>query len=331
MSEYLHGSVFPSEETVPYPRAKWERPLPRIPIDTFNASCIPAGVRLEFIVRGKSLRIGFSLVQSTAQLKAFIALNRQLRPGFRQGFELWDDSQLLNFAEPAEGELSVDLALPPGENKLRLYLPELLPLRLESIEIEQGIIKPADRGPRWLAYGDSITEGWSTSYAGCNWANTLARKLDADLINVGYGGSARGEIAIAEQIAELEADIISISYGTNCWSRVVHSRGMFVEGLKAFVDIIRHTQPKVPIVAISPLIRPDAEKQPNVLGANLADLRSIFEKHFKQRIEQGDNNLQLIAGFDLIGEGDLVDGIHPGNEGHQRIAEALHAPFASIL
>ncbi len=331
LNSVLRGCVFPPRGTVPYPRAEWEEPLPRIPIDTFYASCIPAGVRLEFVAAGDKLRIDFSTVESSQEIRAFIDLNRQLRPNFKQGFELWADSQLISFAELAGSEMSVELPLPRGENRLTVYLPELTPLCLNALEVVGGTIAAIESGPRWLAYGDSITEGWSSSHSGHSWANTLARDTDLDLVNFGYGGSARGEVAIAEQIAMQQADVISISYGTNCWSRVVHSSGLFAEGLKVFVEIVRQAQPSVPIVAISPLLRPDAESQRNTQGASLADLRNVFEQYFRARVEQGDNNIVLVEGLGLITEEDLVDGIHPGDDGHQKVAGALAGPFTSAF
>tara|TARA_B110000444_G_scaffold257151_1_gene295023 strand:+ start:809 stop:1762 length:954 start_codon:yes stop_codon:yes gene_type:complete len=316
---------------VPYPRVEWEEPLPRIPIDTFHASCIPAGLRLEFIAKGDQLIIDFEVIRPSENLMKFLDLNRLLRPTFHQGFELWDSSRFVSFVEINGNEQFVKLPLEPGENRLTVYLPELIPLRVKGIEALKGSIAAVDPGPRWLAYGDSITEGWSSNYSGYSWANTLARKIDLDLVNFGYGGSARGEVAIAEQIAGQQAEVISICYGTNCWSRVVHSKNLFAEGLKVFVEILRRSQPNVPIVAISPLLRPDAESQKNTQGASLGDLRDIFEGFFRRLINEGDDNIVLVEGFDLIMEKDLVDGVHPGNNGHQKVAEALVRPFTSVL
>lgn len=331
LNSVLRGCIFPTLGSVPYPRLEWEEPLPRVPIDTYHASCIAAGVRLEFVAIGDRLRIEFLTVQSSEEIRAFIDLNRQLRPDFKQGFEMWNESQLLSFVEIDGGEQFVELPLPPGENQLTVYLPELLPLTITGLEVAKGGIAGIDPGPRWLAYGDSITEGWSSSYSGYSWTNTLARISGLDLVNLGYGGSARGEVAIAEQIAGQRAEVISISYGTNCWSRVAHSSGLYAEGLKVFVDIIRQAHPGVPIVAISPLLRPDAENQKNTLGASLGDLRDIFEDYFKQRVVQGDDNIVLVEGLELVSEGDLVDGIHPGDEGHQKVAGALVGPYASVF
>ena len=66
-----------------------------------------------------------------------------------------------------------------------------------------------------------------------------ARANGLDVVNLGYAGAARGEIASAEELAGLPADLISISYGTNCWTRTPHSAAAFREGLRAFLDVVR--------------------------------------------------------------------------------------------
>ena len=79
----------------------------------------------------------------------------------------------------------------------------------------------------------------------------MGRQRSLDVVNLGYAGSARGEIVSAEQLASLTADVISVAHGTNCWSRTPHSEAMFRAGLEAFFDLLRQGHPRTPIVAIS--------------------------------------------------------------------------------
>ena len=92
-------------------------------------------------------------------------------------------------------------------------------------------------------------------------------------MNLGYAGSARGELPSAQQIAALDADVISISHGTNCWSRIPFSTALFAAQTRAFLAFVRAGHPDMPIVVTSPILRPDAETTPNALGATLVDLR----------------------------------------------------------
>ena len=89
-----------------------------------------------------------------------------------------------------------------------------------SLTAVGGEIAPAPALPRWLAYGDWTTQGWIASGPSQGWAAIAARKAHLNLINMGYAGAGRGEIASAEHIAGLNADVISIAYGESCWTRV---------------------------------------------------------------------------------------------------------------
>ena len=142
-------------------------------------------------------------------------------------------------------------------------------------------------------------------------------------MNLGYAGAARGEIASAEELAVLPADAITVAHGTNCWTRTPHGAALFAEGLRAFFAIVREGHPGTPIVALSPILRVDAERKANRLGATLAELRAAFERVVDERIAAGDRRLALVKGGALVPAGELPDGIHPDDRGHARIARAV--------
>jgi lysophospholipase L1-like esterase len=196
--------------------------------------------------------------------------------------------------------------------------PTLLGLRAIG-----GEIAPAPRQPRWLCYGDSIVEGWKASGPAWAWPALAGRAHGLDVVNLGYAGAARGELASAEEIAALDADLITIAHGTNCWTRTPHGEALFAEGLRAFLDLVREGHPTSPVVALSPILRVDAETKPNRLGATLADLRRAFERVVSERIAAGDARLVLVPGRELVPAAELPDGIHPDDAGHARIARAL--------
>jgi lysophospholipase L1-like esterase len=103
------------------------------------------------------------------------------------------------------------------------------------------------------------------------------------------------------------------------------------EDLRAFLAIVRQGHPRTPIVAVSPILRPDAEAQPNRLGATLADLRAAFERVVRERIGAGDARLVLVPGLPLLAATQLGDGIHPDDAGHAAIADAVGSVCAQAL
>jgi lysophospholipase L1-like esterase len=158
-----------------------------------------------------------------------------------------------------------------------------------------------------------------------------ARECGLDVVNLGYAGAARGELASAQELAQLRADVISIAHGTNCWTRTPHSAELLAAGLRAFLALVRAGHPRTPIVAISPILRVDAERTPNALGATLADLRAAFERtvlelggaEAQPAASRPPPALTLVRGLALLPPERLPDGIHPDDAGHASLARAL--------
>jgi lysophospholipase L1-like esterase len=272
-------------------------------------------VRLEFVGDAAAVDIEYSCASDDLGYRG---------TGAGTTFSVWRGGE-----QVTEVVASVDggtLRLPLGEpldEVITVYLPEGMRPTLYAVQPIEGTLAPARRGPRWLAYGDSITEGWVASGPANAWPAIAARDYGLDLVNLGYAGAARGEIPSAEQIAATSADVISIAYGTNCWTRTPHSCGQFREGLLAFLAIVRQGHPETSIVVASPVLRPDAEAQPNRLGATLADLRAETEEVVVDLRAAGDVRLTLVKGLPLLSAGQLPDGIHPGDAGHAILAEAI--------
>ena len=176
-----------------------------------------------------------------------------------------------------------------------------------------------------------MAEGWTVTAPDRAWPMVAARDCGLDVANLGYAGAARGEIPSAEEISDLDADLITISHGTNCWTRIPHSTDLFAAGLAAFLAIVRQGHPDTPIVAISPIVRPDAEATENRLGATLADLRAVFEQTVAQLIAAGDRHLRLIKGLPIVAPELLDDDIHPGDAGHAALAAAIGPALGEVL
>ncbi|MFI8791494.1 SGNH/GDSL hydrolase family protein [Streptomyces sp. NPDC055105] len=217
----------------------------------------------------------------------------------------------------------VRLPLPRPDGKYTVHLPEVLRSLIHDVRPVGGTLEPVARAPRWLVYGDSIVEGWAASRPQLAWPAVAGRALGVEGVNLGYAGAARGELASAQQLASLEADIITVAYGTNCWSRTPHTAGLLYETTLAFLAAVRTGHPRTPLLVVSPVHRPDAEATPNALGANLAQLRDAVERATRDTLRGGDDRLSLLPGVGLLTPAHLVDGVHPGDEGHALLARAV--------
>src|SRR5437588_8495634 len=314
---FVRGCAFEATSTVPYPRA--DPAETRIPRDTWHTAQLPVGVRLEIV--GEAESVDISYVTATDDLG-------YRGDGAGRVFSLWRGGKLVDEEKADFGESRVRLALGgwPGDERAIVYLPEGMKPTIKSLGGVGGRIEPAPADqPRWIAYGDSVAEGWAASGPAYAWPAVAGRQHGLDVVNMGYAGAARGELASAEQIANLEADVISITHGTNCWTRTPHSVEMMSAAVAAFIDVVRQGHAETPIVVVSPVLRPDAEDTPNRLGASLSDLRAAMEEAAAER------DVVLVPGRDLIGPDELADGIHPDDEGHRILAQVIGAEVANAL
>jgi lysophospholipase L1-like esterase len=324
--EALRGSGWEGDVQVPYPRAD-PADSNRLPGDTWATALLPVGVRFELVGDATSVEIDYVCATDDLGYRG---------AGAGTAFTAFRGGKQLSKAEASIHGGTVELELAGGtpaeaSSVITIYVPEGMRPTIFEVRPIGGSLEAAPRGPRWIAYGDSITEGWIASGPAFGWTAIAARQYGLDVVNLGYAGSCRGEIASAEQIAALPADVISLAYGTNCWTRTPHSRSLFRTGLHAFLEIVRQTHPTTPIVVASPIIRPDAEATPNRLGATLADLREEVEDLISVLRDAGAVNLHLVRGLPLLSGHQLPDGVHPGDDGHHILAEAIGGAVARAV
>lgn len=336
---YLRGAAWHSGAGVTYPRAD-PADVGRLHADTWGTASLPVGVRLEIV--GNATHLDVQYHAATDELGY-----RDVGAGTK--FAVWRNGRCIDAQSAVVGRSDVRLVLRDEhaidnraiddhavdqraiDDRAIVYLPEGMKPSILSIAGIGGTIEPAPRQPRWLAYGDSIVEGWIASGPASAWPAIAGRTFGLDVFNLGYAGSARGEVVSAEHVGALDADVISISHGTNCWTRIPHSVEQMLANTTAFLRIVRAGQPGVPIVVASPVVRPDAEDTPNKLGATLADLRDAMERATQQAIDSGDSLLTLVHGRRVLSADLLADGVHPGDAGHALLAQVFGTAVAAAL
>lgn len=307
---FVRGAAWPIGAGASYPRAD-PADVGRLPADTWGTATLPVGVRLEIV--GDAAEVEVDYVTTTDDFG-------YRGPGAGTTFAVWRGGAQVD-EQPAELGLGrVRLSLGSGDDRAIVYLPEGMKPLVTALAGVGGSIEPAPRQPRWLAYGDSIAEGWIASGPAGAWPAIAGREHGFDVVNLGYAGSARGEIVSAEHVAALDGDVISVTHGTNCWTRIPFSVDLMRANTEAFLRIVRAGHPGVPIVVASPVVRPDAEETPNKLGATLQDLRGAMEDAFAAVADDG---MTLVPGGGVLDPGLLADGVHPGDEGHRVLAAAF--------
>jgi len=111
---------------------------------------------------------------------------------------------------------------------------------------EDAVILPAEEYTHTkpiVFYGSSITQGACASHPGNSYVNMLSRRLDTDVVNLGFSDGCKGEELMAEYIAGLNMSVLVYDYDHNA-STIEHLSQTHERTFK----IIREKQPNLPYV-----------------------------------------------------------------------------------
>ncbi|MBQ8409169.1 MAG: hypothetical protein IJY39_09940 [Clostridia bacterium] len=159
-------------------------------------------------------------------------------------------------------------------------------------------------------YGSSITQGGCASRPGTCYQGWLSRWFDADYINLGFSGSAKGEDEIADYVASLSmsAFIYDYDYNSPTYETLVDTH-------EKMLRKVREAHPEVPIICASrprfPL-NPEETARRDLIAANVEKLKA-----------EGDRLISFIPGKELLAFGGTegtVDYCHPTDLGFYSMA-----------
>ena len=181
--------------------------------------------------------------------------------------------------------------------------------------------QPYGREKPIVYYGSSITQGGCASRPGMSYESIVSRRINADYINLGFSGSAKGEDEIAEYISNLEMSCFVYDYDHNS-PTVEHLRNTHEKMFKR----IRQNNRDLPIVIMS---------RPKFHLTNEEELRlNVIRKTFHNAVENGDKNVYLIEGVKLMemaGNDGTVDNCHPTDFGFASMAKVVGDALEKIL
>ncbi|MCF0233934.1 MAG: SGNH/GDSL hydrolase family protein [Thermoguttaceae bacterium] len=212
----------------------------------------------------------------------------------------------------------------------QIYLPLYNGVDALSIGVPEGAeftaLSPRTDKPV-VYYGTSIAHGGCASRPGNCYTAMLNRRLDMPVVNLGFSGSARMEIAIAELLGEIDAAVYVIDALPNMGPELVAERAV------PFLKKLREARPDTPIILVEDRamsfswIKPS---QQDFHKRNRAELKKAFDE-----LSPNDANLHYVAGDTILGE-DLdfdgtVDGSHPNDLGMWRQANVLEDAIRAVL
>lgn len=211
-----------------------------------------------------------------------------------------------------EREYMLYLSLYDGVESLEIGIDE-------DAFIEQPAVDRPSRNKPVVAYGTSILQGGCANRPGMAHTNILARRLDREVINLGFSGNAMLDLEIAEYMAKVEdPGLFILDYAPNAWDYLIREKG------EAFFRILRDAHPDVPVIFIEDVIFPhciwDHKIREEVEGKNAAQ-----KELFKKLKAAGEKNIYYIAAEGMIGNDNeaTVDTYHFTDLGMTRYVDFI--------
>ncbi|MFK0257026.1 GDSL-type esterase/lipase family protein [Streptomyces sp. NPDC090445] len=248
--------------------------------------------------------------------------------------------------------------LPSGAKDVEIWLPHDETTELVALRTDAPVEPLPHRGrPVWLHHGSSISHGSDAASPSTTWPALAASLGGAELINLGFGGSALLDPFTARTIRDTPADLISVKLGINVVNLDLMRLRAFGPAVHGFLDTIREGHPTAPLLVVSPILCPVHEDTPGpcvpdpdalatgqlkfratgdpreVAGGKLTltVIRDELARIVRER-SADDPNLYHLDGRDLYGPSDeaampLPDHLHPDPETHRLIGArfAQHA------
>lgn len=211
----------------------------------------------------------------------------------------------------------------PKMREYMLYLPLYDKIDSLYVGVPEGAVleAPLANSPKRekpiVMYGTSILQGGCANRAGMAHTSIISRKLDRQVINLGFSGNAHLDPEVAQLMARVEdPGVFVLDFVPNCKADRINEKG------EAFFRILRESHPDVPIVFVENPAFPHAivdEKTKNDIKENNAALKNLYKKMKKE----GQKKLYYVTNKGMTGDDGeaFVDGVHLTDLGMLRYAE----------
>ena len=220
--------------------------------------------------------------------------------------------------DPVEREYMLYLSLYDGVKSLEIGVDEGSMLDLPAVN------RPSREKPV-VMYGTSILQGGCANRPGMAHTNIIGRRLDREVINLGFSGKSKLQKEFAELLADIHADAFVLDVFSNPQADVIY------EKFDDFVDIIRTAHPDTPLIFLQ------TERRETRNFNHKSEERETAKQQAAvtvvRRRMQNDSNIYFIDSNDFLGDDHIatVDGTHPNDIGFSRMLDVIGPAIKNIL
>lgn len=212
--------------------------------------------------------------------------------------------------DPVEREYMLYLSLYDGVSSLEIGVDEGALLAPPAVD------RPSREKPV-VMYGTSILQGGCANRPGMAHTNIISRRLDREVINLGFSGNALLDMEIAHLMASVEdPGLFVLDYAPNAWDYLIDEQG------EAFFRVIRDAHPDVPVIFIEDVIFPHSIFDKRILE-EVTRKNNAQKRLFRKLLDSGEQRIYYIGADGMIGDDGeaTVDGTHFTDLGAMRYVE----------
>lgn len=277
-----------------------------------------AGVVIRFATDSEVLKI--DLDASRASTRRYFSLDVLVNGKYLDSLSNYDETDMTGLYPQKLfplGSFEKQFDLGKGEKQIVLVLPALANVSLRTVELADGsMVKETPKRGKYLAIGDSITQGYDCKKSYQHYTHIVAEHLNLDVQNWAIGGEVfRKELT--ETMEESDAQLITVAYGSNDWNgRTFEETKADCEGF--LKNLVAKTNGST-IYVISPIWRSDFENE-----KPFGSFRNVHK--MLEEVCAKYSTFKLIDGFDFVPHDTALFGdasLHPNDDGFRFYAESL--------
>ena len=261
-----------------------------------------------------------------------------MTPTGTKGLDLyaWIDGEwrFVNSGRPTGkvNQATIIANMEPIEREYILYLPlydGVISLSI-GIDAQATISAPQMAIPMRtkpiVFYGTSILQGGCANRPGMAHTNIISRRLNREIINLGFSGNALLDYEIAEVMSSVDAGVYVLDFVPNAFSDQIY------EKMETFYRILRDKHPHTPIIFIEDPIFTHSLFDKKI-ATEISDKNKAVNSVFRSLKAKGEKNIYMISSEKMLGkDGEAtVDGIHFTDLGMMRYADLVCPVIKKVL
>lgn len=137
------------------------------------------------------------------------------RTEVKSSFEVYTNGLLTHVIQDDKlsDEDVLEFSFEHGQKQIEIYIPHYSEAGIKDLCTDADVAPIADKQPRVLFIGDSITQGYGSGSTTQTFANIVARAMDYEILNQGIGGYGFDQNIV--QALAFAPDKIVVALGTN--------------------------------------------------------------------------------------------------------------------